>query len=54
MGNDHTHDSYVTVRFEACPEFVTDHWGDVVCAQCGWLADDHLPALAGITSRAAA
>ena len=32
---------FVTVRFEACDGFVADGSGTDVCADCGWLHDEH-------------
>ncbi len=36
-------DLYVFARFEACAGFVAGPDGDLVCDNCGWLADEHLP-----------
>jgi hypothetical protein len=35
---------FVTVRFEACDGFVADGSGTDVCADCGWLHDEHATA----------
>ncbi|GIU88201.1 MAG: hypothetical protein KatS3mg009_2716 [Acidimicrobiia bacterium] len=33
------------VRFEPCCGFRPETPGAAVCAECGWLADDHPPAV---------
>jgi hypothetical protein len=35
---------FVTVRLEACDGFVGDGSGTDVCADCGWLHDEHAAA----------
>jgi hypothetical protein len=35
----------MTIRFEACTAFRSSHHDDLVCS-CGWLEDDHNPAVA--------
>jgi hypothetical protein len=42
------------VRYEPCAQFLADDPDGDTCSSCGWLADDHVPVAAGITSRAAA
>jgi hypothetical protein len=34
-------EQYVTVRFDACAQFVTDDACTGGCADCGWLEGDH-------------
>jgi hypothetical protein len=37
----------VRTRWEVCDHFVADDEDDdVVCRECGWLADDHQPTAA--------
>jgi hypothetical protein len=36
-------EAFVTGRFEACATFVADGSGAAVCAECGWLDDEHGP-----------
>jgi hypothetical protein len=44
LGSGQYIDEYVTVRFEACAQFVADHAHGAtgeVCAGCGWLSEEH-------------
>jgi hypothetical protein len=51
LGSGQYIDEYVTVRFEACADFVADGAGRAtgdVCAGCGWLDEEHPPEAAEV------